>query len=244
MKTSRFTLLAACALFAALVADFSVAQPGGGQGPGAQAPGAQGPGGPGRAGPGGPGRAGPGGPGRAGPGGPGRGGPGGPGARGGRGPAVPPLMMQTDAFPDGGVVPPKYTSRGENVQPGFRFVNPPANAVSYAIIFHDIEVAFGGGTDDVLHWMAWNIPVSAGGIPEGSLPEGSVQGRNITNQNTYMGPGAPVGERYHHYVFELYALNANLDLDPMTATRADLIAAMAGKVVGKAAYVGRYRGEQ
>src|SRR5690606_38383598 len=198
-------------------------------------------GGPGRAGP-----RGPGGPGRAGPGAPGRGGPGGPGARGGGrgGPQVQPLMMQTDAFPDGGVLQAKYTTRGENVQRGLSFVNPPANAVSYAIIFHDIEVAFGGGTDDVLHWMAWNIPVSAGGIPEGSLPEGSVQGRNIRNQNNYMGPGAPVGERYHHYVFELYALSSNLDIDPMTATRADLIAAMGGKVVGKAAYVGRYRGEQ
>jgi hypothetical protein len=33
-----------------------------------------------------------------------------------------------------------------------------------------------------------------------------------------------------------------LDLPP-TATRADLLAALAGKVVAKAAYVGRYRGE-
>src|SRR5690606_7547576 len=132
MKTSRFTLLAACALFAALVADFSVAQPGGGQGPGAQAPGAQGPGGPGRAGPGGPGRAGPGGPGA-----PGRGGGFG-GGRGGRGGfGLAPLIMETDAFPDGGIVPPKYVSRGENVQPGFRFRGAPDTTVSYAIIFHD-----------------------------------------------------------------------------------------------------------
>jgi phosphatidylethanolamine-binding protein (PEBP) family uncharacterized protein len=41
-------------------------------------------------------------------------------------------------------------------------------------------------------------------------------------------------------VFELYALNANLDL-PATTGRDDLIKAMAGKVVAKAAYVGRYR---
>ena len=99
-----------------------------------------------------------------------------------------------------------------------------------------------GGTDDVLHWMAWNIPASAGGIPEGSLPPGSVTGNNLRGQPSYMGPGAPAGPRYHHYVWELYALNANLEL-PATATRADLIAAMAGKVVAKAAYVGRYRGE-
>src|SRR5262245_13690593 len=168
--------------------------------------------------------------------------PAGGGARGGgRGFSLPPLLMETDAFPDGGIVPQKYTGRG-GVQPGFKFSNAPAGTVSYAIIFHDIDVALQNGTGDVLHWLAWNIPASANGIPEGKLPEGSVQGNNITNMPGYMGPGAPAGPRYHHYVFELYALNANLDL-PATASRDDLIKAMAGKTTAKAAYVGRFRTE-
>jgi Raf kinase inhibitor-like YbhB/YbcL family protein len=161
------------------------------------------------------------------------------GRGGGRGFSLPPLLMETDAFPDGGIVPQKYTGRG-GVQPAFKFSNAPAGTVAYAIIFHDLDVALMGGTDDVLHWVAWNIPASANGIPEGSLPAGSVQGNNLTNQPVYMGPGAPAGPRYHHYVFELYALNANLDL-PATATRADLLKAMEGKTVAKAAYVGRFR---
>jgi Raf kinase inhibitor-like YbhB/YbcL family protein len=166
---------------------------------------------------------------------------GGGGGRGGF--SLPPLLMETTAFPDGGVVPTQYTGRGSNTQPGFTFRNAPEGTVSYAIVLHDIDVAFGGNTDDVLHWMAWNIPASAGGIPEGSLPAGSVQGNNMRGQAGYMGPGAPAGPRYHHYVWELYALNANLDI-PQTATRAELIAAMQGKVVAKSAYVGRYRPEQ
>jgi Raf kinase inhibitor-like YbhB/YbcL family protein len=161
------------------------------------------------------------------------------GGRGGRG--LPPLLMETDAFPDGGVVPQKYTG-GRGVQPGFKFTGAPEGTVSYAIIFHDIDVSIGGNTDDVLHWLAWNIPAAAGGIPEGKLPDGSVQGTNIAKQNAYFGPGAPAGPRYHHYVFELYALNAMLDLAP-TSGREDLLKAMAGKVVAKSAYVGRYRGE-
>jgi Raf kinase inhibitor-like YbhB/YbcL family protein len=163
------------------------------------------------------------------------------GGRGGRGFNLPPLLMQTDAFPDGGIVPQKYAGRG-GVQPGFKFSGAPEGTVSYAIIFHDIDVALQGNTGDVLHWIAWNIPASAGGIPEGKLPEGSVQGANITGQNAYFGPGAPPGPRYHHYVFELYALNANLDLPP-TAGRDELLKAMAGKIVAKSAYVGRYRNE-
>ncbi len=163
------------------------------------------------------------------------------GRGGGRGFNLPPLLMETDAFPDGGIVPQKYAGRG-GVQPGFKFSGAPAGTVSYAIIFHDIDVALQNGINDVLHWMAWNIPASANGIPEGKLPEGSVQGNNLTGQPNYMGPGAPGGPRYHHYVFELYALNANLDL-PATASRDDLLKAMGGKIVAKSAYVGRYRNE-
>ena len=165
---------------------------------------------------------------------------GGGGRGGGRGFNLPPLLMQTDAFPDGGIVPQKFAGRG-GVQPGFKFTGAPEGTVSYAIIFHDLDVALMGGTGDVLHWIAWNIPASAKGIPEGSLPAGSVTGKNIAGQNSYFGPGAPPGPRYHHYVFELYALSANLDL-PNTAGRAELLAAMEGKTVAKAAYVGRFRG--
>jgi len=165
---------------------------------------------------------------------------------GGGGFRLAPLLIESNAFDDGGVVPTKYAGSreiGENVQPGFTFSNMPEDAVSVAIIFHDLDVALGGGTDDVLHWLAWNIPASAGGIPEGGLPEGSVNGTNLMGQTSYFGPGAPPGERYHHYVFEFYALSENLDL-PETAGRQELLDAMEGKIVAKAAYVGRYRGGQ
>src|SRR6185312_14586391 len=97
---------------------------------------------------------------------------------GGGGFKLPPLLMETTAFPDGGIVPQKYAGRG-GVQPGFKFSNAPEGTVTYAIILHDMDVAIGGGTDDVLHWIAWNIPASANGIPEGKLPEGSVTGKNM-----------------------------------------------------------------
>jgi Raf kinase inhibitor-like YbhB/YbcL family protein len=175
---------------------------------------------------------------------PARGG-GAPGAGGGRGGGrgfnLPPLLMETDAFPDGGIVPQKFAGRG-GVQPGFKFSGAPATTVSYAIIFHDIDVALGGNTGDVLHWLAWNIPAASNGIPEGSLPPGAVQGAGIAGPG-YFGPGAPAGPRYHHYVFELYALSSTLDLPPTTG-RDGLLKAMEGKVVAKAAYVGRFKGGQ
>ena len=151
-----------------------------------------------------------------------------------------PLRIETDAFEDGGIVPFRHSCFGDNVQPGFRFSDAPAGTASYSIVFHDIDVALDGRTEDGLHWVVWNIPAAAGGIPEGGLPAGAVTGRNVEDKNAFLGPGAPAGSRYHHYVFELYALDSLLDL-PTSTSRDGLLAAMEGKVVDKAAYVGRFK---
>jgi Raf kinase inhibitor-like YbhB/YbcL family protein len=151
-----------------------------------------------------------------------------------------PLLIESKAFPDGGIVPPKYSGAGGNVQPDFKISNAPATTQSFAIIMHDIDVSL-PNSDDVLHWVVWNIPGTTTQIEEGKLPEGSVVGKGIRN-NAYMGMGAPAGPRYHHYVLEFYALNTKLDL-PTTASRPELLEAMKGKVVAKAAYVGRFRTE-
>ena len=66
-----------------------------------------------------------------------------------------------------------------------------------------------------------------------------MQGRGIGGGNGYFGPCAPAGERFHHYVFELYALGEMLDL-PETSGRDELLEAMAGKITAKTAYVGRF----
>jgi hypothetical protein len=61
-----------------------------------------------------------------------------------------PLLIESNAFKDGGIVPDKYSFRGGNVQPDFKISNAPAETQSFAIILHDIDVAL-GGPDDVLH---------------------------------------------------------------------------------------------
>jgi Raf kinase inhibitor-like YbhB/YbcL family protein len=158
-----------------------------------------------------------------------------------------PMLLESDAFADGGIVPAKYAAAGGSTMPAFKISNVPMGTVAFAVIFHDMEVNLQNPPNDVLHWMAWDIPAATNGWPEGpntgaSLPAGSVMGNNIQGKPVYFGPGAPAGPRYHHYVFEVYALNANLGLPPATS-REDVYKAMAGKVVGKAIYVGRYRGE-
>ena len=119
---------------------------------------------------------------------------------------------------------------------------PPTTLQSYAIIFHDIENAPRGGEPDTLHWMAWDFPGTLKSIPEGlpmgDLPDGTKQSTTNIGRGVYFGPGAGPGP-YHHYVFEFYALDTKLNL-PATSTRAQVLAAMEGHIIGKAAYVGRY----
>jgi Raf kinase inhibitor-like YbhB/YbcL family protein len=176
------------------------------------------------------------------------------GARGGgRGPA---LSVTSTSFPDGGEVPMHNAGRGDNKSPAFEFhwnmgpaaADAPANLQTYAIVLHDIENANARGTVDTLHWTAFNIPGStkmlAEGLGGGDLPDGTRNGPGINagrGTPSYFGPGAGPGP-FHHYVFEFYALDTKLDL-PATATRDELMKAMEGHVIGKAAYVGRFHGQ-
>jgi Raf kinase inhibitor-like YbhB/YbcL family protein len=171
------------------------------------------------------------------------------GRGGGRGPAGPSFTVTSSAWPDGDVVPMKYAGRG-GMSPAFDFkwvqggnpAMPPAALMSYAVIFHDIENAPRGGEPDTLHWIIWDVPGTANGIPEGmpmgDLPDGTKQSTTNIGRGGYFGPGAGPGP-YHHYVFEFYALDTKLNL-PAASTRAQVLAAMEGHFVGKAAYVGRF----
>jgi Raf kinase inhibitor-like YbhB/YbcL family protein len=173
-----------------------------------------------------------------------------------KGPPAPRLVLSvtSDAWPDGGEVPMKYSGRGENKSPAFEFhwtLGPnaaaaPAELQSYAIIFHDIENSTNKTTVDTLHWTAFNIPGTAKGLPEGlgpgDLADGTRNGPGIAARGgragAYFGPGAGPGP-IHHYVFEFYALDTKLEL-PASTNRDDLLKAMDGHVIGKAAWFGRF----
>jgi Raf kinase inhibitor-like YbhB/YbcL family protein len=179
-----------------------------------------------------------------------------PGGAGKAGPPPPRLVLSvtSTAWPDGGEVPMKYSGRGDNKSPAFEFHwslggNPaaaPDGLQTYAVIFHDVENSSMKTTVDTLHWSAFNIPGTAKGLPEGlaagDLPDGTRNGPGIAarggNPGAYFGPGAGPGP-IHHYVFEFYALDTKLDL-PANTTREDLLKAMDGHLLGKAAWFGRF----
>jgi Raf kinase inhibitor-like YbhB/YbcL family protein len=168
---------------------------------------------------------------------------------GGRGPATPPLIMTSTAWEDGGVIPDKYTQAAGPTAPSpeLKWSQVPPGTQSFVLLMHDPEPVLQKGSKmDITHWLIWNIPgTSTGlpqGVPQGTLPDGS---RQVSlRSNAYMGPGAPPGP-YHHYTFELYALDTKLDVPEGTpqeaaATRTAVINAMDGHVLGKAVLVARF----
>src|SRR5436309_6929085 len=168
---------------------------------------------------------------------------------GGRGPAVPPLIMTTTAFEDGGVIPDKYTQKAGPmaVSPELKFSQIPPGTQTFVLLLHDPEPVLNKGSKmDITHWLIWNIPGTATGLPEnvaqGELPDGS---RQVSlRSNAYMGPGAPAGP-YHHYPFELYALDTRPEVPQGTPqqtaeTRTAVVNAMDGHVLGKAVLVARF----
>ena len=160
-------------------------------------------------------------------------------------PARPGLTLTSPAFEDGGIIPNKYTQADPNpVSPKLEWTNVPPNTASFALILHDPDVALQKKTDDVLHWMAFNIPGTAHELAEGlpadaKLPDGTIQAKNLRGAVGFMGPGAPAAGPHHHYTFELFALDTKLDLGP-DATRADVLKAMDGHILGKGVLVGRF----
>ena len=167
--------------------------------------------------------------------------------RGGRR-AVQIMALSSPAWPEGGRIPSRHTQAGPELSPPLTWSNVPDEVASFVLVVHDPHATVGATTDDVLHWMVWNIPGSATGLPEGvphgnELPDGS---RQISISGPYYrGPGAPAAGPTHDYVFELYALDIKLDIPAVgqspAATRAAVIAAMAGHVRGKGAYVGLFK---
>ncbi len=166
-----------------------------------------------------------------------------------------PLVMTLviPGFPDGGQIPVKFSQAaagvapGEGTSPAMSWANVPAGTQSFFLHMHDLDLARNKTTDDQAHWVVWNIPATATGFPEGvpkgsQLPDGTYQ-ISVTGP-MYRGPGAAASGPLHHYVFELYALDAKLDVKPSGdafETRVNVMKAIQGHILGKAVYGGLFR---
>lgn len=144
------------------------------------------------------------------------------------------MKIESTAFKDNKLIPPKYTCDGDNVNPPLVISDVPENAKSLALVVDDPDAPRGTW----VHWTVWNISPNIKEIPENSCPQNSVEGMTDSGRSGYSGPCPPSGT--HRYFFKLFALNITLDLDT-SVEAADIEKKIEDKILAKAQLVGLYR---
>ncbi len=149
------------------------------------------------------------------------------------------LSLTSPAFKYGQQIPAKYTCDGENISPEIVWNGVPPGAKSLVLICEDLA----GIGRTFIHWVIYNIPPSAKGLPQNvpqktQLPDGSEQAYNTRSQIGYLGP-CP-GSETHQYVFRLYALDFKIENEPPLAA-GKVLSLMEGRILAKAEHMGTYR---
>jgi len=137
-------------------------------------------------------------------------------------------------------IPTRFTCQGEEVSPALTWSGVPQETKSFALLCDDPDAPSG----DWVHWVVFNIPKDARGLPENilaqeTLKDGSRQGVNDSHKIGYDSPCPPPG-RPHRYFFKLYALDTVLDIK-REVTKKILLSEMQGHVLAEAKLVGTYQ---
>ncbi len=140
-------------------------------------------------------------------------------------------------FKNGDVVPKQYTCDGANQSPPLWWNDSPKGAVSFALLFVDLDAP--GGS--LIHWLLYDLPSPTRRLPSGMpgielLPQlgRARQTKNDVNGKVgYTGPCPPAGSS-HKYVFKLVALGRILSMPAATAKSSEVTKAMQGHILGSA----------
>jgi Raf kinase inhibitor-like YbhB/YbcL family protein len=147
------------------------------------------------------------------------------------------IHIESSAFSEGGQIPREYTCDGKDISPPLSWSGIPEGGKSLALICDDPDAS-----KTWVHWVIFNLPARANGLPEAvpareSVLGGGTQGTNDFRKVGYGGPCPPSGT--HRYMFKLYALDTEIKLSS-GATKADVERAMKGHVLAQATLMGKY----
>ena len=153
------------------------------------------------------------------------------------------LTLTSSAFADGQEIPRDHTCEGGDRSPALTWKDVPAGTQSLALIVDDPDAPDPAAPRMIyVHWVVYNLPPTAVGLPEGvapaDLPPGALVGVNDFGHRRYGGPCPPVGR--HRYFFKLHALDTHLP-EREGARKADVEKHMAGHVLASAQLVGTYQ---
>ena len=152
------------------------------------------------------------------------------------------LVISSDAFASGAEIPSVHTCEGHGVSPALAWSGVPDAAESLVLVVDDPDAPDPKAPRMTwVHWVLYNIPTTAAGLPEGvapdKLPAGTREGQNDWKRTGYGGPCPPIGR--HRYFHKLFALDTVLP-DLATPTKAQVEKAMEGHVLATAELMGTY----
>jgi Raf kinase inhibitor-like YbhB/YbcL family protein len=141
------------------------------------------------------------------------------------------------------MIPRRHTCQGHDTLPELFWEEVPDGAKSLVLIVDDPDAPDPAAPKRTwVHWVLYNIPAPALGLPEGvataDLPPGTLEGLNDWERTGYRGPCPRIGR--HRYFHKLYALDTILP-DLRQPTKARLEEAMQGQVIASAELIGLYQ---
>lgn len=150
------------------------------------------------------------------------------------------LEVSSFAFKANGRIPHRFSAYGEDVSPALSWSNGPEGTKSYVLLMEDPDAKT---PKPFVHWILFNVPAATSDLREGvpgaaALPDpkGARQGVNSRGSFGYFGPRPPA-DGDHHYHFQVFALDTELDLKP-DAGRREILDAMRGHVLAKGELIG------
>jgi Raf kinase inhibitor-like YbhB/YbcL family protein len=152
------------------------------------------------------------------------------------------LKITSTAFTEGAAIPRVHTCEGDDVSPPLSWGGVPAGAQSLVLIVDDPDAPDPAAPQRVwVHWVLYNLPPDSTGLAQGvarsALPMGTEVGLNDWGRTDFGGPCPPIGT--HRYYHKLYALDVRLK-GLNSPTKAAVLAAMDGHVIGEAVLMGTY----
>jgi hypothetical protein len=134
---------------------------------------------------------------------------------------------------------------GGNISPALQWRGAPAGTKSFALTVYDPDAPTGSGW---WHWVTYNIPAGTTRLAAGAgdparalMPAGSAQGNTDFGGPGYGGPCPPQGDRPHHYIFTLYALDVPTIDVPASATAAYVGFNLHAHTIAKTALTATYQ---
>jgi len=160
------------------------------------------------------------------------------------------ITVTSSVFDHHGTFPEEYTAYGDNKSIDISWDNLPEGTVQLALICDDPKVVeIGMMPTPFPHWIAYNIPASASGLPMDMTKdaevtgiaglEGMINGVNGTRRPGYFGPRPPANGHLHAYHFRVYAIDADLGLEA-GLNKDQLLEAIDGHVLATGMLMGHY----